>query len=82
MTNTPPPAPRLDDIRDVLRLVLAMLKDSPGVDIALELLHAGAGDRVDDFGITPRAARAAANRFVLDVLIEAVAGDVSPPDGP
>lgn len=73
MTNTPPPTPSLDDIR-VLRLVLGMLKDSPGVDIALELLHAGAGDRVDDFGITPRPARAAANRFVLDVLIEALGG--------
>lgn len=72
MTSTPPaPPPALNEVRDVLGLVLMLLSDSTAVDLALDALRAGAGDRADELGVTPPAAWAAANRFVLDILADA-----------
>jgi hypothetical protein len=71
MTNTPPVPPALDDVRDVLSLVLMLLSDSPTIDLALNALRAGAGDRADELGVTPPPTWATANRFVLDALVEA-----------
>jgi len=73
MTNTPPVPPALEDVRDVLSLVLMLLSDSPAVDLALSALRAGAGDRHKEEGLTPPPtdASAAANRFVLDALVDA-----------
>jgi hypothetical protein len=51
-----------------------LLSDSPAVELALNALRAGAGDRADELGVTPAPAWAAANRFVLDTLVDARAG--------
>ena len=82
MSTTNPPPPDPDDVRDVLLLVLMLLKDSSGVDLAFDALRAGTGERNDELGVTPPPAWAAANRFVLDVMIEAQIADLPGTDGP
>jgi hypothetical protein len=75
MASTDPIPPRLDDVRDVLRLVLMLLADSTGLDVALGALRAGAGECDDELDVVPKPAWRAANRFVLDALIDAVCED-------
>ena len=83
MTNPSPHAPDLDDVRDVLGLVLMLLSDSRGMDTVLDLLRAGAGDRNDELSVdAPAPAWAAANRFVLEILIEAQTSDLPTTDNP
>ena len=73
MADPPQIPPRPDDIRDVLQLIFMLLSDSTGLDIALDALRAGAGERSDEFQDTPPPAWAAANRLVLDALIDGLA---------
>ena len=59
-----------------------LLKDSTGVDLAFDALRAGAGERNDELGVTPTPAWAAANRFVLDAMIEAHIADLPGTESP